>query len=173
MAPIVSDKPWSVIVGGGGVNLYFYRLGTATSVLSMEDIDNWWSWSKWEGCMSQNIIYLCFKNLSSGTSANHCFPLRRDYLFTFMLCHHLLKQVLEPESTTVMTYALCVANVGCIMTGSFLPWITMFSRCLNFGGALHLCFAVSERASEIPLLSYYIMVVLITCCCLRYLIIAC
>ena len=22
-------------------NLYFYRLGTATSVLSMEDIDNW------------------------------------------------------------------------------------------------------------------------------------
>ena len=26
-APIVSDKPWSVINGGGGVNLYFYRLG--------------------------------------------------------------------------------------------------------------------------------------------------
>ena len=26
----------------------------------------------------------------------------------------------------------------------------MFSRCLNFGGALHLCFVVSERASEIP-----------------------
>jgi hypothetical protein len=32
--------PWSVIVGGGGVNLYFYRLGTATNVFSMEDIDN-------------------------------------------------------------------------------------------------------------------------------------
>ena len=69
-------------------------------------------------------------------------------------------------------HALCVANVGCIMTGSFLPWITMFSHCLNFGGALHLCFAVSERASEIPLLSYYIMVVLTMCCHLRYLIIA-
>ena len=27
----------------------------------------------------------------------------------------------------------------------------MFSHWLNFGGALHLCFAVSERASEIPL----------------------
>ena len=76
------------------------------------------------------------------------------------------------ESTVVMIYALCVANVGCIMTGSFLPWITMFSRCLNFGGDLHLCFAVLERASEIPLLSYYILVVLTTCCCLRYLIIA-
>ena len=39
-APVVSDKPWSVIDGGGGVNLYFYHLGTATSVLSMEDVDN-------------------------------------------------------------------------------------------------------------------------------------
>ena len=113
------------------------------------------------------------KNLSSGTFANHCFPLRRDYLFTFMLCHHFLKQVLETEkSTVVMIYALCIGNVGCVMTGSFLPLITMFSHCLNFGGALHLCFAVSERASEITLLLYYIMVVLITCCCLRYLIIA-
>ena len=61
------------------------------------------------------------KHLSSGTSANHCFPLRRDYLFTFMLCHHLLKQAPEPESIAVMTYALCIANVGCIMTGSFPP----------------------------------------------------
>ena len=39
-APIVLDKPWNVIVGGGGVNLYLYHLGTATSVLSMEVIDN-------------------------------------------------------------------------------------------------------------------------------------
>ena len=40
MAPIVSDKPWSVIVGGGGVKLYFYRLETASNVFSMEDTDN-------------------------------------------------------------------------------------------------------------------------------------
>ena len=40
MVPVVSDKPWSVIVSGRGVNLYFYRLGTATSMLSMEDVDN-------------------------------------------------------------------------------------------------------------------------------------
>ena len=39
-APVVSDKPWSVVDGGGGVNLYFYHLGTTTSVLSMEDVDN-------------------------------------------------------------------------------------------------------------------------------------
>ena len=36
------------------------------------------------------------------------------------------------------------------LTGSLLPWITMFSLSLNFKGALHLCFALSERASEIP-----------------------
>ena len=40
MAPVVSDRPWSVIDVGGGLNLYFHRLGTATSVLSMEDVDN-------------------------------------------------------------------------------------------------------------------------------------
>ena len=74
-APVVSNKPWSVIDGGGGVNLYFYRLGTTTNVFSMENIDNQWSRSKQEGCISQNFIYLYFKNLSSGTAANHCFPL--------------------------------------------------------------------------------------------------
>ena len=31
----------------------------------------------------------------------------------------------------------------------------MFSRYLNFGGALHLCFAVTEKASDIQLLSLY------------------
>ena len=31
-------------------------MGTATNVFSMEDIDNWWSRSKQEGCISQNFI---------------------------------------------------------------------------------------------------------------------
>ena len=44
-----------------------------------------------KGAFLKIIIYLCFKDLSSSTSANHYFPLRRDYLFTFILCHHLLK----------------------------------------------------------------------------------
>jgi len=47
-------------------------------------------------------------------------------------------------------YALSIVNVECDMTRYLLPWITMSSCCLNFRGALHLCFAVSERASEIP-----------------------
>ena len=64
--------------------------------------------SKWEGCMSQNIIYLYFKNLSSGTSANHYFPLRKDYLFSFMMCRHLLKQALETERAQMSCFMHCV-----------------------------------------------------------------
>ena len=36
------------------------------------------------------------------------------------------------------------------LTGSLLPLITISSQPLIFKSALHLCFAVSERASEIP-----------------------
>ena len=36
------------------------------------------------------------------------------------------------------------------VTGSLLPWITISSQPLIFRGALHLCFAISKRASEIP-----------------------
>ena len=103
--------PWSVIVGGGGVNLYFYRLGTATNVFSMEDSDSWWSQSKQEKCIPQNFIYLCFKNLSSGTSANPCFPLRRDYLFTFMLSHHLLLQAPDPRA--ILSF-LCIMIIDVV-----------------------------------------------------------
>ena len=42
-APVVSDKPWSVIVGGGGVKSLPFCLGTAYNVSSMEDIGNSWS----------------------------------------------------------------------------------------------------------------------------------
>ena len=47
-------------------------------------------------------------------------------------------------------HSLLLVYIGYDLTGSLLPWITMFSRSLIFKGALHLCFAVSERASEIP-----------------------
>ena len=59
-----------------------------------------------KGAFLKNIIYLCFKNLISGTAANHCSPLWRDFLFTFMLCHHLLKRAPYPKSTIVIIYAL-------------------------------------------------------------------
>ena len=68
-----------------GVKTFTFRLGTATSVLSMEDVDNWWSWSEWEGGMSQNIIYLYFKKLSSSTSANHFIPLQRLSIYFYVV----------------------------------------------------------------------------------------
>ena len=70
------------------------------------------------------------------------------------------------------SYALCTVNMVCIMTRSLLPRITMFSRCLNFGGALHLYFAVLERASEIPFLLYHVMIILRKCCHPSFVIIA-
>ena len=47
-------------------------------------------------------------------------------------------------------HSLLFVYIGYDLTGSLLPWITMFTQSLIFKGALHLCFAVSERASEIP-----------------------
>ena len=108
---------------------------------------------------------------SSGTSTNPCFPLRRAYLFTFMLSHHPLIKSTSWRAHCHL-HSLLLTYIGYDLTGSLLPWIRMFSQSLLFKGALHLCFVVSERARQIPLLPYYIMVVLTTCCCLRYLIIA-
>ena len=47
-------------------------------------------------------------------------------------------------------HSLLLVYIEYDLTGSLLPWITMSSQSLIFKGALHLCFAVSERASEIP-----------------------
>ena len=40
--PVVSDQPWNVIVGGGGVKSLPFCLGTAYNVSSMEDIAISW-----------------------------------------------------------------------------------------------------------------------------------
>jgi len=109
--PVDSARRGVWLLVEGGVNLYFYRLGTATNVFSMEDSDSWWSQSKQEKCIPQNFIYLCFKNLSSGTSANPCFPLRRDYLFTFMLSHHLLLQA--PDLRAILSF-LCIMIIDVV-----------------------------------------------------------
>ena len=99
--------------------------------------------------MPPKIIYLCLQNLSSGTSANQCFPLRRACLFLFLLSHPPLVKAPIREHLCNF-YALLLTVLSMTVTGSSLPWITMFSQPLVFEGAMHLCFAVSERASEIP-----------------------
>ena len=94
------------------------------------------------------MLFISISKSSSGTSTNPCFPLRRAYLFTFMLIHHPLIKKHPLESTAVICMHYYYFILG--MTGSLLPWITMSSQSLIFKGALHLCFAVSERAREIP-----------------------
>ena len=113
-----------------------------------------WKISPSLGCYVDNesiplkILFTSISKPSSGTSTNPCFPLRRAYLFTFMLSHHPLIKKHQLESTAVICMHYYYFTLS--MTGSLLPWITMFSQSLIFRGALHLCFAVSERASEIP-----------------------
>ena len=67
-----------------GVNLYFYRLGTATNVSSMEDSETLGRYIDNESILLKIIFISILKAPSSGTSANPCFPLWRAYLFTFM-----------------------------------------------------------------------------------------
>ena len=83
MAPVVSDKPWSVIVGGGGVKSLPFCLGIAYNVSSMEDFGNSWSlcW-QWKHT-SQNYFHLYFK-----TELWHLYksllPSANGLSFTFM-----------------------------------------------------------------------------------------
>ena len=77
------------LIGGGGVKTLLFCWGTAYSMSSMEDIENSWS-LRWQWKHATQNYYLCFQSLSSGTSANQCFPLRRAYLFMFLWSHPLL-----------------------------------------------------------------------------------
>ena len=73
-----------------------------------------------------------------------------------LLCWIIILLLKSTSWRAPLSFAFITVNLlGMTMTGSLLPWITMFSQSLIFRGALHLCFAVSERASEIP--SCYIM----------------
>ena len=48
------------------------------------------------------ILFISISKPSSGTSTNPCFPLRRAYLFNFMLSHHPLIKKHQLESTAVI-----------------------------------------------------------------------
>ena len=78
-----------MFVGGGGVKTLPFCLGTAYNVCSMEDIASLGCYVDNES-MSLKILFISVSKASSGTSTNPCFPLRRAYLFTFMLSHYLL-----------------------------------------------------------------------------------
>ena len=67
-----------------------------------------WKISPSLGCYVDNesiplkILFTSVSKPSSGTSTNPCFPLRRAYLFTFMLSHHPLIKKHPLESTSVI-----------------------------------------------------------------------
>ena len=67
-----------------------------------------WKILRSPGCYVDNesiplkILFISISKSSSGTSTNPCFPLRRAYLFTFMLSHHPLIKKHQLESTTVI-----------------------------------------------------------------------
>ena len=68
-----------------------------------------WKISRSLGCYVDNesiplkILFISIsKPSSAGTFPNPCFPLRRAYLFTFILSHHLLIKKHQLESTAVI-----------------------------------------------------------------------
>ena len=52
--------------------------------------------------ISLKILFISISKPSSDTSTNPCFPLRRAYLFTFMLSHHPLIKKHQLESTAII-----------------------------------------------------------------------
>ena len=72
-----------------------------------------WKISPSLGCYVDNesmplkILFISALKSSSGTSTNPCFPLRRAYLFTFMLSHHPLIKKHQLESTAVICIHYC------------------------------------------------------------------
>ena len=104
--PVVSNQLWSVLVGGGEYKLYH-------SVWEPPIMCVAWKISPSLGCYVDNesiplkILFISISKPSSGASTNHCFPLRRAYLFTFMLSHHPLIKKHQLESTAIICIHYC------------------------------------------------------------------
>ena len=82
-----------------------------------------WKISPSLGCYVDNesillkILFISISKPSSGTSTNPCFPLRRGYLFTYMLSHHPLIKNHQLEST------LSFASITVSLHWVWLDWI--------------------------------------------------
>ena len=96
-----------MLVGGwGSINLYH-------SVWELPIMHVVWKIQPSHSCcvdsesMPLKILFISISKPSSGTSTNPCFPLRRAYLFTFMLSHHPLIKKHQLESTAVICIHYC------------------------------------------------------------------
>ena len=106
-ALVVSSKPWiDACWWKGEYKLYH-------SVWEPPIMCVAWKISPSLGCYVDNesiplkILFTSISKPSSGTSTNPCFPLRRAYLFTFMLSHHPLIKKHQLESTAVICIHYC------------------------------------------------------------------
>ena len=83
-APVDTDKTWKVkVMVEKGIN-FIFCLGTAYDVSSMESVGSSKSFSLVGKVCLPKCFYLSIFGLSSGTSTNPYFPLRRAFLFYFM-----------------------------------------------------------------------------------------
>ena len=135
-APVdtVSHGKWKY--GGKGINFIFY-LGTAYDISRMESVGSSKSFSLVGVVCLSKCFYLSIFALSSGTSTNPYFPLRRAFLLLYAIF------IFEFESPSSLikaptrghydrTWALGVANMRvCFMNGSMIEHdglgITYFS----------------------------------------------
>ena len=118
-----------------GIN-FIFCLGTAYDVSSMESVGSSKSfWLVGKVCLPKYFISIFFA-LSSGTSTNPYFPLRRAFLFYFMQIFFLFwVSIFSYKAPTKghydHTWALGVANMQvCFMNGSMIEHnglITYFS----------------------------------------------
>ena len=59
--------------------------------------------------MPLKMLFISISKSSSGTSTNPCFPLRRAYLFTFMLSHHPL--IISTSWRALLSFASITINL--------------------------------------------------------------
>ena len=106
-ALVVSSKPWIDACWWKGEYKHYHSVWEPPIMCVA------WKISPSLGCYVDNesiplkILFISISKLSSGTSTNPYFPLRRAYLFTFMLSHHPLIKEHQLESTTI----ICTQNI--------------------------------------------------------------
>ena len=139
-----------MLVGGwGSINLYH-------SVWEPPIMFVAWKISRSLGCYVDNesmplkILFISVSKLELWHLYKSLLPSRKglSIYFYFESSSLLLKSTRWRAHCHL--HSLLLVYIGYDLTRSLLPWITMFSQSLIFKVALHLCFAVLERASEIP-----------------------
>ena len=116
----VSHGKWKMVEKG--IN-FIFCLGTAYHISSMESIGNYSIIFVDRKIMPPKMFYLYFFALSSGTSTDPYFPLRRAFLFTLCNIIFIWVSIISYKARTKGHYdctsALGVANMWvCFMNGS-------------------------------------------------------